>query len=255
MQRVNTVEQIRNKAYALQQGSSPLVSQENRSIWSAFGSYVAKELVNGRGVMVPKFGNFTFSAAELDLQGTTNPDKRDKQIRTPVFMVSKDFVSLVTLRSGIVHTSASGICSVRPLELKGASGVVPKVKINYVEVASLCGKSKEVCREVCELVVKYLSDQTRNGSQVQIDIPQVGRFMVRNSVAAVSFTRDLHDQCRGATARTFTVNNLFGSANATLNQSMHTHIVKKGTIQVSDGASTWLKKEMGINLDDLRHSI
>ena len=37
------------------------------SIWRAFGSYVAKQLRNGKGVCVPKFGNFTFSAPNVDL--------------------------------------------------------------------------------------------------------------------------------------------------------------------------------------------
>ena len=49
-----------------------------RTIWRAFGSYVAKQLINGKGVVVPKFGNFTFTATEVSLAGTTNPQNRDK---------------------------------------------------------------------------------------------------------------------------------------------------------------------------------
>ena len=44
-----------------------------RTIWRAFGSYIAKQLINGKGVVVPKFGNFTFTATEVSLAGTTNP--------------------------------------------------------------------------------------------------------------------------------------------------------------------------------------
>lgn len=72
--------------------NSPLYSQENREIWSALGAYICKEMLNGRGVVIPKLGHFTFTAAEIDLMGTTNPHVRDKQYRTPVFMVGKDFV-------------------------------------------------------------------------------------------------------------------------------------------------------------------
>jgi len=43
------------------------------SIWNGFGQFVAKQLRNGKGVSIPKFGNFTFSAAQVDLAGTTNP--------------------------------------------------------------------------------------------------------------------------------------------------------------------------------------
>lgn len=37
------------------------------SIWRGFGSYIAKELRNGRGIAVPKFGNFTFTSPHVDL--------------------------------------------------------------------------------------------------------------------------------------------------------------------------------------------
>ena len=46
-------------------------------------------------------------------------------------MIGKDFVSAVTLRSGIAHNKGA---QVRPFENKGASGIIPKVKINYTEI-------------------------------------------------------------------------------------------------------------------------
>jgi nucleoid DNA-binding protein len=36
-------------------------------IWKGFGSYVAKQLRNGKGVGIPKFGNFSFTATDVDL--------------------------------------------------------------------------------------------------------------------------------------------------------------------------------------------
>lgn len=48
--------------------------------------------------------------------------------------------------------------TVLPLELRGASGVIPKVKINYIELGTMTGEGKETCREVCELIFKHLSD-------------------------------------------------------------------------------------------------
>ncbi len=41
--------------------------QSLRSIWRALGSYIAKQLVNGKGVIIPRFGSFTFTAVEVDL--------------------------------------------------------------------------------------------------------------------------------------------------------------------------------------------
>lgn len=45
--------------------------------WQAFGSYVARLLRAGKGVQIPKFGNFSFSSSDVDLAGTTNPASRD----------------------------------------------------------------------------------------------------------------------------------------------------------------------------------
>ena len=103
-------------------------------------------------------------------------------------MVGKDFVSAITLRTGISHSSGQ---QVRPLELKGASGIIPKVKINYVEVGLFCGHNKEDCRKACENMFRSLSDRVRRGENITIELPMVGRFMTRAGVAAVDFNQDL----------------------------------------------------------------
>ena len=140
------------------------------AIWKGFGSYIAKELRNGRGIAVPKFGNFTFTSPIVDLAGTTNPGERDKQVREPVFMVGKDFVSAVYLKAGISNQRGT----VRPFDNKGASGIIPKVKINYTEVAALCFQNKDICRAGCEQVFRFLSDKARKGETAVMEIPFVG---------------------------------------------------------------------------------
>jgi hypothetical protein len=47
--------------------SAPIDEKTVGAIWRGFGSYLAKQLRNGKGVSVPKLGNFTFSAAHVDL--------------------------------------------------------------------------------------------------------------------------------------------------------------------------------------------
>ena len=56
-------------------------------------------------------------------------------MREPVFIVGKDFVSAVYIKSGIAHNKGAQI---RPFDNKGSSGIIPKVKINFTEVAALC---------------------------------------------------------------------------------------------------------------------
>ena len=40
---------------------------KSKTVWDAFGAYVAKVMRNGKGVWVPRFGIFTFSAMNVDL--------------------------------------------------------------------------------------------------------------------------------------------------------------------------------------------
>lgn len=55
----------------------------------------------GRGILIPHFGTFSFSAPGVLLDGVTNPLIRDKQNRQPVFLVSKDFANGKNLKTGI----------------------------------------------------------------------------------------------------------------------------------------------------------
>lgn len=56
-------------------------------------------------------------------------------------------MSGVELRTGMAH---QGGAQVRPYDVKGASGIIPKVKINYTEVAVLCSQNKDISRNACE---------------------------------------------------------------------------------------------------------
>lgn len=51
---------------------SQIDDQTARTAWRAFGCYVAKQLINGKGVIVPRFGTFTFTAITVDLAVSFN---------------------------------------------------------------------------------------------------------------------------------------------------------------------------------------
>jgi len=133
-------------------------------------------------------------------------------------MIGKDFVSAVTIKSGISHNRGA---QVRPLELKGASGIIPKVKVNYVEVGTFCGMSKDDCRKSCEQMFRSMSDRFRKGETLSVEVPMIGRFLTRGNVAAIDFLQDLIEQTRGNTAKGFAVGNLFGSSNGGMNMAIH----------------------------------
>jgi hypothetical protein len=84
-------------------------------------------------------------------------------------MVGRDFVSGIERSNGNFMSDMylkSGVCAndaIRPMAVKGVNGVIPKVKTNYFEIASLCGQTKDKCRETCERVFKWFSDRVRKG--------------------------------------------------------------------------------------------
>ncbi len=135
-----------------------------------------------------------------------------------MFIVGKDFVSAIALRAGVAHNRGA---TVRPYDLKGASGIIPKVKVNYTEVAVLCGQTKDVSRNGCEQVFRFLSDKVRKGESVSMELPFVGTFIVRNGIAALAFIDDLAEETKGVTAKQHLVNKLFASSVNRLNLQIH----------------------------------
>ena len=83
--------------------------QVSKLIWDSFGSYIAKSLKNGKGIWIPKFGQFTFTAVNVDLAGSTNPHQRDRQERFPVFVVGPDFTPSIPMKAGITTGMTSDI--------------------------------------------------------------------------------------------------------------------------------------------------
>jgi nucleoid DNA-binding protein len=238
-------------------------------IWTAFGKFVSKTLKQGKGVAIPKFGNFTFTHAKVDLGGSTNPDRRDLQIREPIFQISKDFVLGMPIKAGCVHDN--GV--LRPFEIKGTSGVVPKVRVNFTEIGYYAGVSKEDAKHGCDIVVRDLSDKVKSGRSTQLLVPNIGTFICKGKVAGIKFSSDVVEQSKGKTNKAHFVGRLFSSGvnrdnldilDQKVSQGIRTRPANLGnhhnrmpivgkhdnTIAVTPGAATWLKNNFGVNLEN-----
>eukprot|EP00825_Cyclidium_porcatum_P030349 TRINITY_DN3217_c0_g1_i3.p1 TRINITY_DN3217_c0_g1~~TRINITY_DN3217_c0_g1_i3.p1 ORF type:complete len:298 (+),score=35.13 TRINITY_DN3217_c0_g1_i3:198-1091(+) len=130
--------------------------EDIRMAWNAFGLYISRQLRMGRGVIIPQFGVFSFSAPEVNLKGCTNPNIRDKQLRIPIFIVNKDFVKGLDLQSAI-----GTAVTIRPYAVYGSNGKIPVTKINFTEIGCYCSKSKDQTKIAVDRVIKQLSDETR----------------------------------------------------------------------------------------------
>ena len=52
---------------------------------------------------------------------------------------------------------------IRPFIQHAGSGIIPKVKINYTEIAVQVGASKDECRTAVEALIVSSAAQARNG--------------------------------------------------------------------------------------------
>jgi len=159
---------------------------------------------------------------------------------------------------------------VRPFDIKGASGIIPKVKINYVDVATQAGQNKDQARNACEQVFRFLSDKVRKvrisslsfflkGEQCQMEIPYIGLFIVRTGIAAVAFNPDFVEETKGKTAKGHFVNKLFASSNLRHNLKLHDGtdraeqqhqaptVQTGGAMRMTGDAEKWLKTHLNIS--------
>ena len=60
------------------------------SCWNSLCINVIQNYQRGKGTFIKGFGTFTFKNSELNLEGTTNEIFRDKKLKKPVFIVSKE---------------------------------------------------------------------------------------------------------------------------------------------------------------------
>jgi hypothetical protein len=173
----------------------------------------------GKAINIPKFGQFTFTFPNhLQMGGLTNPEYRDPQIRTPVFIVGKDFVTGIKMRAGIAGSWAHDIhmkndgrstasetnsdllsrfsertgggtrSTVIPFELRNNNGIVQKHLINYSEISAQTGLSKQTCKDHCELIFKKYAARAATGKRVEAQIPHVGKLSISIGICAVIFT-------------------------------------------------------------------
>lgn len=141
--------------------------EEMRVIWNALGLYISRNLKMGRGVNVPKLGIFTFTPPEVRLKGVTNEEQRDNQPRNPVFLIQKEFLKGVNLRTAIFYHQEFG-SGLRPYAALGATGEVPVTKMNLIEVASYANMPKDATELGINRIIKYIADKLLSGGNISL---------------------------------------------------------------------------------------
>jgi hypothetical protein len=123
-------------------------------VWEAFSKSIAINFQMGKGTHVHKFGSFTFTNPEVNLEGTTNQFNRDNKARKPVFLVSNDFVE--RLKSGIY--GSNGII----YYTQKLNNNISHVKVNFTQIALNAGINKDDCVTIFDHYIKAIGDSIVN---------------------------------------------------------------------------------------------
>ena len=157
--------------------------------WNSLCQFVAQNYYAGKGTTIKGLGTFTFSNADVSLEGTTNQYSRDHRKRVPVFIVSKEFDEHLRLGQ---YTKTSGVIYYNQKQ----SNSVGHVRFNYAEIAYGMNISKEEVTIILQNEMQYMADSVRKGEFKNKEMPGVGTLMLRGNVLAVKFNTDLEESAK-----------------------------------------------------------
>ena len=155
--------------------------------WINLSRSIIENYHAGKGTFIKGLGNFTFTNAEYNLEGTTNQYDRDIKPRIPLFLVSNEFVDYI--KQGIFTEKSGLIYYTQKLNNK-----VPIIKVNYAKISYGANISKEECFTIISSTIKLMADQVRrkayNNNKI---LPGVGLFIHRGNIFGVRFDYNLMD--------------------------------------------------------------
>ena len=156
------------------------------SCWEALSVNVIQNYQRGKGTSIKGFGTFTFKNSDLNLEGTTNQNIRDKKPKNPVFIVSKEFNENFCAGE---YTRQNGIRYFTQKESKN----IPIVKLNLAEMAYSLSMSKEEVANLLKHLIFHLSQSIINKKFKNKILPGLGVLLNRNNIIAVKFNDDLQN--------------------------------------------------------------
>ena len=154
------------------------------SCWESLSVNVIQNYQRGKGTIIKGFGTFTYKNSELNLEGTTNQNIRDKKPRTPVFIVSKEMNEHFCAGE---YTRQNGIRYYTQKESKN----IPIVKLNLAEMAYSLSMSKEEVGNLLKHLIFHISQSIVNKTFKNKILPGLGVLVNRNNIIAVNFNSSL----------------------------------------------------------------
>ena len=176
--------------------------------WESLSINVIQNYQRGKGTSIKGFGTFTFKYSELNLEGTTNQNIRDKKPRSPIFIVSKEFNDNFCAGE---YTKQNGIRYFTQKEPKNIS----IVKLNLSEIAYSLSMSKEEVANLLKHLIFNLGQSILNKTFKNKVFPGLGVLLNRNNIIAVKFNDSFTNE-----VKTKNQNLVFTKKNILLDQNM-----------------------------------
>ena len=166
--------------------------EELDACWEALCINVIQNYQRGKGTFINNFGTFTFKSPELNLEGTTNEIFRDKKLRYPVFIVSKEFNP--NIRPGEFN-KVSGIRYFIAKENKNIS----ITKLNYSEIAFSLSMSKDKVSNIIKCLITYINESIEKKKFKNKKMGLLGNLVLnqKHNILAVKFNENFEKNILG----------------------------------------------------------
>ena len=166
--------------------------EELDACWEALCISIIQNYQRGKGTFIKGFGTFTYKNPELNLEGTTNEMIRDKKLRYPIFIVSKEFNP-----------------NVRPGEFNPVSGIryfitkenknINIINLNYSEIAFSLSMPKDKVSNIIKCLITYINESIVNKTFKNKQMGLLGNLILNTklNILAVKFDENFEKSILG----------------------------------------------------------
>ena len=166
--------------------------EESDACWNALCINIIQNYQRGKGTYIKGFGTFTFKNPDLNLEGTTKEVFRDKKLRYPIFIVSKEFNP--NIRPGEFNP-VSGIRYYTTRENKN----INVVNINYSEIAFSVSMTKDKVYNIIRCLLLYINESIEKKKFKNKKMGLLGNLVLntKHNILAVKFYENFEKSILG----------------------------------------------------------
>ena len=166
--------------------------EELDACWEALCINVVQNYQRGKGTFIKNFGSFTFKTPELNLEGTTNEVFRDKKLRYPIFIVSKEFNP--NIKPG-EYNKVSGIRYFIVKENKN----INISNMNYSEIAFSLSMTKDKVTNIIKYLISYINESIEKKKFKNKKMGLLGSLVLnpKHNILAVKFDENFENNILG----------------------------------------------------------